>query len=85
MLGGERITKVFEGRGNRARDDVPDYSELTGAAAGRAQGISAAGWQDDKGPHLVRDLLGHRHVTTTQIYDKRHRSTAESANRFLAV
>jgi site-specific recombinase XerD len=28
----------------------------------------------------VRDLLGHRHVTTTQIYDKRRRSTAESAS-----
>jgi hypothetical protein len=23
----------------------------------------------------VKDLLGHRHVTTTQIYDKRRRST----------
>jgi len=28
----------------------------------------------------VRDLLGHRHVTTTQIYDKRRRGTAESAS-----
>jgi integrase len=27
----------------------------------------------------VKDLLGHRHVTTTQIYDKRRRSTSESA------
>jgi site-specific recombinase XerD len=28
----------------------------------------------------VQDLLGHRHITTTQIYDKRRRSTAESAS-----
>jgi integrase/recombinase XerD len=28
----------------------------------------------------VQELLGHRHVTTTQIYDKRRRSTAESAS-----
>ncbi len=28
----------------------------------------------------VRDLLGHRHVTTTQIYDKRRRGTADSAS-----
>jgi integrase/recombinase XerD len=28
----------------------------------------------------VRDLLGHRHVTTTQIYDKRRRGTAENAS-----
>ena len=27
----------------------------------------------------VHELLGHRHVTTTQIYDKRRRTTAESA------
>jgi site-specific recombinase XerD len=28
----------------------------------------------------VQDLLGHRHITTTQIYDKRRRSVAESAS-----
>ena len=28
----------------------------------------------------VKDLLGHRHITTTQIYDKRRRSTSESAS-----
>lgn len=25
----------------------------------------------------VQELLGHRHITTTQIYDKRRRSTSE--------
>jgi integrase/recombinase XerC len=29
----------------------------------------------------VQELLGHRHVTTTQIYDKRRRTTRESASR----
>jgi site-specific recombinase XerD len=28
----------------------------------------------------VQELLGHRHVTTTQIYDKRRRTTKESAS-----
>lgn len=27
----------------------------------------------------IQDLLGHRHITTTQIYDKRRRSTSKSA------
>ena len=33
----------------------------------------------------VKDLLGHRHITTTQIYDKRRRSTSESARHLLAI
>ena len=33
----------------------------------------------------VKDLLGHRHVTTTQIYDKRRRFTSESASHLLAI
>lgn len=33
----------------------------------------------------VKDLLGHRHITTTQIYDKRRRSTSESASHLLAL
>ncbi len=33
----------------------------------------------------VKDLLGHRHVTTTQIYDKRRRSTSESASHDLVI
>ena len=31
----------------------------------------------------VQELLGYRHVTTTQIYDKRRRTTAESASHDL--
>jgi hypothetical protein len=30
----------------------------------------------------VQDLLGHRHITTTQIYDKRRRGTSDSASSF---
>lgn len=33
----------------------------------------------------VKDLLGHHHVTTTQIYDKRRRSTAESASHDVPI
>jgi len=33
----------------------------------------------------VQDLLGHRHVTTTQIYDKRRRSTSQGASHDLTI
>ena len=33
----------------------------------------------------VNDLLGHRHVTTTQIYDKRRRSTSERASHDVPI
>lgn len=33
----------------------------------------------------VQDLLGHRHVTTTQIYDKRRRTTTESASHDVPI
>lgn len=33
----------------------------------------------------VQDLLGHRHITTTQVYDKRRRSTAESASHDVPI
>jgi site-specific recombinase XerD len=33
----------------------------------------------------VQDLLGHRHITTTQIYDKRRRSTADSASHDVPI
>ena len=33
----------------------------------------------------VRDLLGHRHLTTTQIYDKRRRSHSESASHEVPI
>jgi len=33
----------------------------------------------------VQELLGHKNVTTTQIYDKRRRSTKESASHDLPL
>jgi len=33
----------------------------------------------------VQDLLGHRHITTTRIYDKRRRSTSESASHDVPI
>ena len=33
----------------------------------------------------VQNLLGHRHITTTQIYDKRRRTTAESASHDMPI
>ena len=33
----------------------------------------------------VQELLGHRHGTTTQIYDKRRRTTKESASHDVPI
>jgi integrase/recombinase XerC len=33
----------------------------------------------------VQELLGHRHVTTTQIYDKRRRTTSESTSHDVPI
>ena len=33
----------------------------------------------------VQNLLGHRHITTTQIYDKRRRTTSESASHDVPI
>ncbi|MCA9189088.1 MAG: tyrosine-type recombinase/integrase [Planctomycetales bacterium] len=33
----------------------------------------------------VQELLGHKHVTTTQIYDKRRRTTKESASHDVPI
>ena len=34
---------------------------------------------------MVKELLGHRHVTTTQIYDKRRRSAREGASHDVPI
>ncbi|MEM9828467.1 MAG: tyrosine-type recombinase/integrase [Planctomycetota bacterium] len=33
----------------------------------------------------VQELLGHRHVTTTQIYDKRRRAASDSASHDVPI
>jgi site-specific recombinase XerC len=33
----------------------------------------------------VQELLGHRHATTTEIYDKRRRTTKESASHDVSI
>jgi site-specific recombinase XerD len=33
----------------------------------------------------VQELLGHRHVTTTQIYDKRRRHASEGASHEVPI
>jgi site-specific recombinase XerD len=33
----------------------------------------------------VQELLGHWHITTTQIYDKRRRTTSESASHDVSI
>jgi site-specific recombinase XerD len=33
----------------------------------------------------VQELLGHRHVTTTQVYDKNGRATSEGASHLVGI
>ena len=43
--------------------------------------------EEDAGVDIikVKELLGHRHVTTTQIYDKRRRSLKEGASHDVPI
>ena len=34
---------------------------------------------------MVKELLGHRHVTTTQIYDKRRRGAGDGASHDVPI
>jgi len=53
------------------RTDTPHSLRATGATELLNAGVDIM---------KVKELLGHRHVTTTQVYDKRRRSTTEIAS-----
>ena len=41
--------------------------------------------ESESGLVKVQELLGHKHVTTTQIYDKRRRATRESPSHEVPI
>jgi len=73
-------TKVAQQHGVQVRDRLWDDQAGGGADEGTTL-LLDAGVDITK----VKELLGHRHVTTTQIYDKRRRSLKEGASHDVPI
>ena len=76
LPGAVKETAVTDGATTRVNVYIPHSLRATTATLLLDAGVDIT---------KVMDLLGHRHITTTQIYDKRRRSTSESASHLLAI
>jgi integrase/recombinase XerC len=69
-------TRVADCGGSRTNVYIPHSLRATTATLLLDAGVDI---------RKVQDLLGHRHIATTQIYDKRRRSTSESASHDVPI
>ena len=72
-------TKVAQQHGVQVRDRLRD--DQAGGGADEGTLLLDAGVDTIK----EKELLGHRHVTTTQIHDKRRRSLKEGASHDVPI
>ena len=76
LPGAVKDTDAFAGTTGRINVYIPHSLRATTATLLLDAGVDI---------RKVQDLLGHRHITTTQIYDKRRRSTADSASHDVPI
>lgn len=62
------------------KEKLAEEWRMVGKAARQRLGIDYLGPLTTRSGYIreVQELLGHRHITTTHIYDKRRRTTGES-------
>jgi site-specific recombinase XerD len=73
--------------GKKAVKDTDDSERRVCAYTAHSLRATTATLLLDAGVDIVKvqELLGHKHVTTTQIYDKRRRTTKESASHDVPI
>ena len=81
------VLDLAQVRGVLRRASRPDNFLASSAPAPAALRATTATLLLDAGVDIikVKELLGHRHVTTTQVYDKRRRSAKEGASRDVPI
>jgi integrase len=78
----ERLPGAMQGK-SACRRGKDSGMHLFAAFAAGDDGDAAAGCREPI--ESVQDLLDHKHITTTQIYDKRRRSVRDSASHKVPI